>query len=283
MIKSVLFPDKEFTTKEELFKELKANENRIIDLKKSAIQESCAKGQIGLLTLDKIDLTDTKFDIKKGFIYPVISTTNYLDSHDDVHFKGCFDNTIKDQQGKVHYTSDHELKLQNIIAWKDDVKMFVKEIEWSLVGKSYNGTTQALIFEIEESKVINEKALELIKAKKQVENSIRMRYISIKLAINSNDEDYIENKAYFDNRVNNIANKEQAIERGYFWGVEELGIFKEGSLVVAGGSNDATAIIYDNKQEPLDNTLDNTEPSEDTQKAEQDAQKEQLKQLLNKF
>jgi len=264
MIKCVLFPNKEFATKDELFKELKANENKIIDLKKSVIQESLSKGQIGLLTLDKVDLTDTKFDIKKGFIYPVISTTNYLDTHDDVHFKGCFDNTVKDQQGKVHYTSDHVLQLQNIIAWKDDVKMFVKEIDWSLVGKSYSGTTQALIFEIEEDKVINEKALELIKAKKQVENSIRMRYIHIKLAINSNDEDYIDNKSYYDLKIKEIANKEEAIERGYFWGVEELQIFKEGSLVVAGGSNDATAIIYENKQEPLENTLDN-EPSDDTQ------------------
>jgi len=264
MIKCVLFPDKEFATKEDLFKELKTNETKIIDLKKSVIQESLSKGQIGLLTLDKVDLTDTKFDIKKGFIYPVISTTNYLDTHDDVHFKGCFDNTVKDQQGKVHYTSDHILQLQNIIAWKDDVKMFVKEIDWSLVGKSYGGTTQALIFEIEEDKVINEKALELIKAKKQVENSIRMRYIHIKLAINSNDEDYIDNKSYYDLKIKEIANKEEAIERGYFWGVEELQIFKEGSLVVAGGSNDATAIIYENKQEPLDDTLDN-EPTEVTQ------------------
>lgn len=277
MIKNVLFPNKKFSSKEDLFKELKANENKIIDLKKSAIQDSCNKGQLGLLTLDKIDLTDTKFDVKKGFIYPIISTTNYLDSHDDVHFKGCFDKTVDDQQGKVHYTSDHILQLANIIAWKTDVKMFVKEVDWSLVGKSYSGTTQALIFEIDETKIINEKALQLIKAKKQVENSIRMRYIHIKLAINSNDDDYIENKSYFDAKVNEIANKEVAIERGYFWGVEELGIFKEGSLVVAGGSNDATAIIYDNKQEPLDNTLEKTEPSDDTQTTEM------LKQLLNKF
>lgn len=275
MIKCVLFPDREFTSKEELFKELKENEKRIIELKKASIQKSFEKGQLGLITLDKVDLTDTKFDIKSGYVYPVISTTNYLDSHDDVHFKGCFDNTVKDQQGKVHYTSDHELKLDNIIAWKDDVKMFVKEISWSLVGKSYSGTTQALIFEIDETKIINPKALELIKAKKDVENSIRMRYIHIKLAINSTDEGYIENKAFYDAKINEIANKEVAIERGYFWGVEELGIYKEGSLVVAGGSNDATAIIYD-KQEPLDNTLDT--------EAEKSLQHEkQLKELLNKF
>jgi hypothetical protein len=279
MIKCVLFPNREFTTKEELFKELKANEKQIIELKKSVVYDSISKGQIGLLTLDKINLTDTKFDVKKGFIYPVISTTNYLDSHDDVHFKSCFDNTVKDQQGKVHYTSDHKLELDSIIAWKDDVTMFVKEIDWSLVGKSYSGTTQALMFEIEESKVINQKALELIKAKKQVENSIRMRYIHIKLAINSNDDDYTENKSFYDSRINEIANKEVAIERGYFWGVEELGIFKEGSLVVAGGSNDATSIIYD-KQEPLDDTLDKTEPLDN---AQNEKEKELLKELLNKF
>jgi len=49
--------------------------------------------------------------------------------------------------------------------------------------------------------------------------------------------------------------------------------------VGAGGSNDATAIIYENKQEPLDDTLDNeAEKSLQTEK-----QTQLLKELLSKF
>ena len=40
---------------------------------------------------------------------------------------------------------------------------------------------------------------------------------------------------------------------GCFWGVEELKIVQEGSLVSAGGSNDATS-IYQKHTEPSDDT-----------------------------
>ena len=64
-------------------------------------------------------------------------------------------------------------------------------------------------------------------------------------------------------RINEIANKEVAIEQGYFWGVEELKIHKEGSLVVAGGSNDATSIY--SKDIEADIITSTTEPLKSTQ------------------
>ena len=269
MIKSVIFPDKEFKNKAELFKSLKENEQRIIELKKAQIHKGAEKGQISFLDVDATKINQTNkgigFEAKKGYIYPIISTTNYFDTHKDVHFKGSMTKTAIEQQGKVYYALDHKLEYDNILAWQKDVRMFIADIPWGLVNKNYEGTTEALIFEIEKSKIRKQSIIDDIENKNaEFQNSIRMIYYKISMGINSTEDEYKENKQYFDSKIDLIANKEDVIEDGYFFGVEELGISKEGSLVVAGGSNDATS-IYENKQEPLNNTLDK-EPSDDTQK-----------------
>ncbi len=247
MIKCIEFPDQEFATKEAMYAELKRNESKLISLKKAQIYKSCEKSQISFLNLDISKITGAEkanFDVKEGFIYPVISTTRYRDSHKDVHFDGCFNRTKNDQQGKVYYALDHDLKWASIIAWPKDVKMFVTPLDWYLVGKNYPGQTEALVFEIAESKITKSDVLQAIKDKaSDFENSIRMAYEKITLGINSTEKDLSVNKAYFDSRINEIANKEEVLEDGYFWGVEALKIHKEGSLVIAGGSNDATSII----------------------------------------
>jgi len=246
VFKCIEFPEKEFATKEDMFRELKANEDKLIGLKKAAIFESHKKHQFSFLNLDisRTGVTGkANFEVKEGYVYPVISTTRYMDSHKDVHFDGCFNKTKSEQQGKVYYALDHKLDFQNIAAWPKDINMFTAMLDWSLVGKDYYGQTEALVFEIPE-KAMRPDVLEAIKGRlAEFENSIRMVYHKIKLAANSTDKDLSENKAYFDSRVESIANKDIAYESGYFWGVEELGIYKEGSLVVAGGSNDATSII----------------------------------------
>jgi hypothetical protein len=266
MIKAIEFPDKVFTTKEELFKALKTNEKTLIDLKKSQLYKSSEKGQISFLNADRLKDASLKagFEAKEGFIYPIISTTKYLDSHGDVHINGCFTKTCKEQQGKVYYALDHELKWDSILAWQKDVNMFISSIDWALVGKKYEGQTEALVFEIAKEKITRKDVLQAIENKaSDFENSIRMVYHKIVLAVNSESKDYAENKAYFDSRIDDIANKELALENGYFWGVEELGIHKEGSLVVAGGSNDATSIYSKNIEAVLDTSKN--EPSDDTQ------------------
>ena len=245
--KAIEFPDKEFSTKEEMFLALKANEQKLISLKKAEIFKSCEKLSLSFINLDISKATETvkaNFAIKEGFIYPVISTTNYLDSHGDVHFNGCFGKTVKEQQGQVYYALDHELKWNSILAWQKDVKMFVTPLDWNLVGKNFAGQTEALVFEIDEKKITKEDVLQAIKNRSsEFENSIRMQYVKLRLAANTDNKDMAENKILYDSRINLIGNKEVAMEKGYFWAVDELRIQKEGSLVVAGGSNDATSII----------------------------------------
>lgn len=234
----------EFASKEEMFRMLKANEAKLISLKKAQVYKSCEKGQIGFLNIEKVNGAFKADFAREGFVYPVISTTRYMDSHKDVHFDGCFRQTASDQQGKVMYALDHKLEYDSILAWPKDVTMYVKSIPWSMVGKGYDGNTEALVFEIPKSAFTREDVLRAIENKSNdFENSIRMMYTKITLGIDSSDKDLAQNKTYWDSRIAMIANKEQALENGYFWGVDDLKIYKEGSLVVAGGSNDATAII----------------------------------------
>lgn len=265
MIKAIEFPNKSFATKEDLFAELKKNESRLIDLKKSNVYKSHEKGQFSFLNLTKdSDSVKGLEGAKDNFIYPIISTTNYMDSHKDVHFNGSMTKTAKEQNGKVLYALDHDLKFDSIIAWQKDVNMSIKLIDWSLVGKNYIGKTEALVFEINKDAIVRKDVLKAIENKSaEFQNSIRMVYYKVVLGLNSSAKENSENKAYYDARINDIVNKEVAEEDGYFWGVEELGIYKEGSLVVAGGSNDATSIY--NKEIEADNITSNNEPSKDTQ------------------
>lgn len=282
VFKSCDIPDKTFDTQEELFAALKENEEKIISIKKANIYEAHKKAQLSFLNLDVSKLNDSQkadFKTKEGYIYPVISTTRFLDSHKDVHIDGCFSRTVKDQQGKVFYALDHELKWNSIISYPKDVRMFVADIPWGLVGKDYEGTTQGLVFEINKENVRPDVLKAIVEKATDFENSIRMVYFKVKLAINSTAKEYKENKTYWDETISLIANKEDAEKDGYFWGVPELGIYKEGSLVIAGGSNSATSIIQ--HEDPSKDNPNNKEqnPSNDSQ-AKTERKKLIIKQLM---
>jgi hypothetical protein len=123
MIKSNYFPDKTFETKELLFAAFRNDVSKIITLKKAQIQKSISKGfQFdGFLLKDIADVTKVGPQMKDGFIYPVINTTNYMDSHDDCHFPGIWNRTTKDQAGNIYYVTNHDLEIGDVIAWPGDV------------------------------------------------------------------------------------------------------------------------------------------------------------------
>jgi len=249
MIKSIEL-NREFSSKSELFAALKKNEANIISLKKAAIQKSHDKGQFTPSYIKVDETSKAILNLKDGYIYPVINTTKYLDSHGDVHLDGIWTKSIKDNSGKFFYVNDHSLKTSDVIAWSDDVKAYTKNLAWSFIGKDYEGETQALIFEIELAKIVNDAALKVINDKRPVQNSVRMQYVDIHLAMDSDNKEHKENKKLYDKVYPTIANKDRADENGYFWAVGEAKIQKEGSMVLL-GSNDATPIIY---QEPVKST-----------------------------
>lgn len=89
-----------------------------------------------------------------------------------------------------------------------------------------------------------------------------MQYVKIHMGMDSDEKEDIKYKEYFDSHIDQIANKELAIENGYFFGVEEAKIVLEGSMVIR-GSNDATPI----RQKEIEAALSTSnQPSNDTEK-----------------
>lgn len=282
MIKVLEFPNKEFATKEDLFKALVENKKTLISTKKSVTKNADAVSFGYLDTSVKIDTT--KEDIQSQMQNPdmlnvkvVINTTNFLDSHGDVHVNGIWNKSIKDNATFLHL-QEHERDFDKVIT--DTAKGYVQSMTWKKLGLPYDGSTEALIFESTIDKKRNEFMLNQYANGWVKNHSVGMRYVQLELAINTEAEYDKEYKALWDEYYPIIANKEVADERGYFWVVKEAKII-EGSAVVM-GSNSATPTLENKEFEAdlIDTSKD--EPSLDTQN-ELETQKQQLKELLNKF
>lgn len=249
MIKSYYFPDKQFQTKEELFKELRESKELIIENKKSIIQKSCEKdASVVCRSLDLLKFTDQLKGIKidDNFYYIAVNSTNILDSHDDLHINGIWKKSIKDQQGKNYLVADHELEIHKVIVRKEHIEMFTAKIPFSLIGKPYDGDTEVLIYKVAKDKIKDETVKEWLDSGDAIEGSVRMQYITILFAMDSNAPEDATEKKNYDDYIDTIANKNDFEYIPYFFIIKEAKNVKESSLVVF-GSNSSTGLI-ENKQ-----------------------------------
>jgi len=276
MIQVLEFPNKEFENKEDLFKALIENKKELISIKKSITKNADAVSYGYIETIKSgankaIASSDLPQELS---VKVVINTTNFLDSHGDVHIDGIWNKSVKDNKSFLHL-QEHDRSFDKIIT--DNAKASIQSMTWKELGFSYSGSTQALIFESTIDRLRNGFMLKQYANGWVKNHSVGMRYVNLELAINSEADYDKEYKVVWDKYYNDIANKEVADERGYFWAVTEAKIV-EGSAVVM-GSNTATPTL-ENK-EAVDDTLENNEAEQSLQKEE--TQKELLKQLLKKF
>ncbi|SHH96033.1 hypothetical protein SAMN05421866_0049 [Chryseobacterium oranimense] len=259
------FPNKQFSSKSELFKALKEHKDIIVSAKKAEIYKSCEKG-LSVVTnqmlISKFSEASKSFEIDDDYYYFVVNSSNILDSHSDLHIPGNWDKTVKEQQGKVYLVWDHTLIRTEIIAMKNDVEMLTAEIPFKSIGKNYEGSTYCLIYKVRKDKIVNEDAKKWLNEGFEFEASVRMQYVDIDLAIDSNDEDYEKEKTIFDTYYPQIANKSDYEDIFYFWVVKQAKNVLESSLVMF-GSNPATGRIQEN-EEPVKSTLINIEPADAT-------------------
>lgn len=250
MIKSIYFPDKSYSTKEELFKDLKDNLDFIIDAKKSKIQKSCEKGvSVTCKSLDLLKFTDQLKGIKidDNFYYIAVNSTKILDSHDDLHLDGIWNKSIQEQQGKNYLVTDHELEINNVIVRKEHIEMFVAKVPFSLIGKDYEGDTQVLIYKVPKVQVKNPVVKDWLDSGDDIEASVRMQYVTFVLCMDSNHPDDATFKSNYEQYYPLIANKSDFEYIYYFFAIKEAKNVRESSLVVF-GSNSATGQINNTKQ-----------------------------------
>lgn len=243
--------------KSDIIEWMVANKAMLMDQKKSEVKFADPfahvqfvndRGEIISKAESAISATATKIQVDA-----VVNTTKIFDSHDDVHFDGIWNKSVKESRGD-YLVKMHQFNWEGIIS--DEVKVRIKNMRWGELNFTFKGDTEALIYRAiidkEESPLMFEK---YIKGKVK-EHSVGMRYIKMELGVM--DDRWEKEHAVWKKYADLIVNKKDAEARGYFWGVFEAKNI-EGSAVPR-GSNYATPT--------LSVTEVKTEPSEDTPKSE---------------
>lgn len=184
------------------------------------------------------------------------NTYLWMDSHEDVHAKNCFAKSIKEKGKNAFHLHDHEFKITAKVG--EPQKIYEDIISWKSLGINKEGSTQALFMDSEILKDYNSQIYNEYKNGKINQHSVGMQYVKIDLAVN--DEDYEDEFKVWQDNIDNIGNKEQAEEKGYFWFVREAKLIEISAVLL--GSNELTPTL-ENKEAVSDTSK--TEPSNDTQ------------------
>jgi len=188
----------------------------------------------------------------------VINTTNWMDSHSDVHIPGIWNKTLKDNNVMLHL-QEHDMSFDKVIS--DESKGYTQKMTWKELGYAYPGMTEALVFATP-LKGRNPFMEDQYRKGFVKNHSVGMRYVTIKLCVNeSEDEYYKEEYANWVQYAPMVINIADAESQGYFWAVLEAKIV-EGSAVVK-GSNIITPTLGFKSAQPAE-TTEQKQPAEAT-------------------
>ncbi|MGB0896890.1 MAG: hypothetical protein ACPGRW_06180 [Flavobacteriaceae bacterium] len=244
-------------------KEIVANKAELIALKKAEIKT--VKG--GLSTVRDCDVLksfgvnkDSDNELERTIIG---NTYLWMDSHDDVHAKGCFAKTIKERSKSVFHLHDHEFKITSKVG--EPIKIYENAIKWQDLGVNKEGITDALFMDTKIIKDYNNQIFNEYKSGRINQHSVGMQYVKIDLAVN--DEEFEEEYKAWQDNIDNIGNKDHAEAKGYFWLVREAKLIEISAVLL--GSNELTPTI--------------NEPLKSTQKKEAEKSLQKANELLTKL
>jgi hypothetical protein len=255
---------KEFSSKKELFDFLIQNKNTLIAQKRSTIKTvDCSVAISPTIVREKDiaskalgeDMEDEMMDKLKVVV--IINTTNFMDSHCDVHLPGIWNKSLKENKMIMHL-QEHEREFEYVISDGKDLKAYTKTFSWAELGYNYEGNTEALVFESTILKKRNEFMFTQYLNGWVKNHSVGMLYIKMDIAVN--DKEYLNEYAAWEKYYPMIANKEVADEKGHFWYVLEAKCI-EGSAVVLGSNIATPTISVEIKEEPDESTQKDIEPS----------------------
>lgn len=281
ILKSILGEQKEFSSKEAVIAFVKENLSQIIDFKKSVEQKSVDKGvAVSCKSLNSVrmEVADKAISVDKDYYYIAVNTTNILDSHDDLHVSGMWNKSISEQQGRNYLVDTHELTIGTTIVKKEHIEIFVAKVTFASLGMPYAGSTQVLVYKFRKDKVIDQKSKDWLESGDAIQASVRMQYVSLKFALDSNAPEDKEAKKNYDDYIDQIANKSDFEYIPYFFIITEAKNVRESSLVPFGSNSITGNIIRQKDIEPLESTQNKeAKPLFNTE------HQKQLKDLSNKL
>jgi hypothetical protein len=240
--------------------EIVKNKKDMIAMKMMAVKHSDPSINIPLKDFTNIN-KEVVINGFEGFCKAVANTYYWLDSHGDVHVKGCFTNTIKMNKEKIYHLDCHNSsngfrsKVGNV---KDVIEM---PLPWSAFGVDKEGDTISVIGVSELIEEYNKQVYDAYKNGEVNQHSVGMIYVNIALAIN--DEKYPEEYKEWLSVYPLLGNPDKADKEGYFWVVKEAKL-KEYSCLLWDGSNSLTPTSKDDTKhiEPQSSTQTDNESAE---------------------
>lgn len=244
--------ENEFETKELMFTALKAAKQSIISKKKAAIKHADSYSITVIEGVNDKVINQLKEIAHKSFanksvdytalknlpniiVKATTNTTNFFDSHRDVHIDGIWNKTIQDNGNKAFsHIQEHEYEFEKVI--NDAPITSVEKTTFKKLGFNYGGNTEALKIEsvVDPNRnlfMYNQYANGWVK-----NHSVGMQYVKMEFCANTEMSDMAEEKAAWDKYYSRIANKEDVDAVGYFWAVTEAKL-KEHSAVVFGSNS----------------------------------------------
>jgi hypothetical protein len=253
----------EFKTKAEAFFYLKSNEKSLIKQKtslpiKSDIYEyGCLpvnKGQV--VKEDGSILNPNEIEVNA-----IANLSGWCDSYFDVMIKDSWKKTIIDK-AIVYHLKNHKYSTDDIVG--KDPELYTKLFDLAYFGIESDVTkAQALMMRSIVTKEYDEKTFYLYRDNQIKQHSIGLRYIIIKLCLDSPEDEDKTYKENWDKYYPQVINKAKVDGRGYFWAVVEAKIL-ENSCVLFGANENTGTYSTSSKEEEIEEieAVEDTSPPE---------------------
>lgn len=260
----------EFKTKSEAFSYLKGNEKELIKQKTSMPIKSdiFSWGCLPVNEKQTIKEDGSSLSPNEIEVNAIANLSGWCDTYMDVMVKDSWKKTIQDK-AIVYHLKNHSYSTDDIVG--KNPELYTKNFDTTYFGLSSDvEKAQALMMRSVVSKEYDEKTYFLYRDNQIKQHSIGLRYIKIKLCLNSENEDDQAYKANWDKYYSQVINKELVDKQFYFWAVEEAKIL-ENSCVLFGANQNTGVYSTSEKKEEIEavaETLQEVpEPSQDTQES----------------
>lgn len=227
----------------ELFKYLIENKKALINHKKSLpvkwadnftnnpvikfkTKSGAIKDGLSTDTEDPTDATVLRVEV-------VANTCLWMDSQSDVLLIDSAKRSIQNNKSLMVHIHDHKYSVEAKIGEVVDVQL--RMMNWRDLGVAIPGQTQCIVFLTDVMEDYNTKVFNQYKAGKIQQHSIGLCYLSGGIELAINDPDYEKEIDFWNKYIDQIGNKDEAIEQGYFWVVSEFKLL-ENSCVLFGAN-----------------------------------------------
>lgn len=253
------------TTKSELFKYLRENETQIIKQKCSMPIKSDIFDYGCLPINEKATIKEDGSALQPNEIEvnAIANLSGWCDTYMDVMIKDSWKKTINDK-AIVYHLKNHKYTTDDIVG--KNAELYVKNIDTSYFGITSDVTkAQALMMRSTVTKEYDEKTYLLYKDNQIKQHSIGLRYVIIKLCLNSDVEEDKTYRKNWDSYYSQVINKDLIDSKGYFFAVVEAKILENSCVLFGANENTGVYSTSEKDNEPSDIDTQKNEPTEVTQ------------------